>query len=94
MVVRDRQGRAVGNLDRRAGSRYDGRFRIRRRRTWSARKLLDRIAPYMRPGNSVTPVPLTLPVAGLPAGSYLVEIRARDSRGAVSPVRTTELEVD
>ena len=52
------------------------------------------IAPYMRPGNPVTPVPLTLPVAGLPAGSYLVEIRARDSSGAVSAVRTTELEVD
>ena len=51
------------------------------------------IAAYARPGNPVTPVPLTLPVAGLAAGSYLVEIRA-GRPPAPAAVRTSELEIN
>ncbi len=42
----------------------------------------------------MTPVPLTLPVAGLAAGSYLVEVRARLAPGSAPAVRVTELQVD
>jgi hypothetical protein len=52
------------------------------------------VTPYVRPGNPVTPVPLTLPVAGMAAGSYRIEVTALHSSGTDYVVRTADLEVD
>ena len=48
----------------------------------------------IRAGNPVVPIGLKLPVANLAAGSYKAELRALDSAGNTSKVRTADFEVE
>jgi VWFA-related protein len=52
------------------------------------------INQYLRPGNPRVPVIFNLLIDKLPAGDYRIEIRARDSAGNVSPVRTGDFSVE
>jgi hypothetical protein len=45
-------------------------------------------------GNPVVPVGFKIPVAQLPPGSYRAELKATDSAGHVSPLRTVDFEVE
>ncbi|HUI82592.1 MAG TPA: VWA domain-containing protein [Candidatus Binatia bacterium] len=50
--------------------------------------------PEAKPGSPVVPVGLKLPVDKLPPGSYELEVRAGDSTGRFTPVRTANFEVE
>ncbi len=50
-------------------------------------------ADYIRPGNPVVPVLLKAPIASLPPGSYVLEVKASRSPGEDYVVRTVEFEV-
>ncbi len=52
------------------------------------------VGRYIRPGNSLVPVIFNLPTAQLPAGSYSIQVRARDSAGNVSETRTGYFSVE
>jgi hypothetical protein len=52
------------------------------------------VADYIRPGNPVVPVRLNVPIASLPPGSYLLEVKALRSPGNDSVVRTAEFQVE
>jgi VWFA-related protein len=51
------------------------------------------INQYVRPGNPRVPVIFNLLIDKLQPGDYAIEIRARDSAGNISPVRTGEFSV-
>ena len=46
------------------------------------------------PGSPVVPVGLKLPIASLTPGSYQVELRAQDSAGNSTKVRSVDFEVE
>lgn len=48
----------------------------------------------VQPGNPVVPIGLKIPVATLTPGDYRVEIRALDSTGNSSPLRTADFQVE
>lgn len=48
----------------------------------------------IQPGNPVVPIGITVPVNNLEPGSYRLEIRATDSAGNASPIRSTAFVVD
>jgi VWFA-related protein len=50
-------------------------------------------ADYMRPGNPVVPVLLNIPIAPLPRGSYVLEVKASPPPGAQPVVRTVEFQI-
>jgi len=52
------------------------------------------VANYMKTGNPVIPVGLALPVAKLNPGSYRAELKAIDSAGNQSGVRTVDFELN
>ncbi len=52
------------------------------------------VSDRVRTGNPVVPIILAAPVANLAPGSYQVEIRAVNSSGGISSIRTTNLEVN
>jgi len=54
----------------------------------------DKTQPFMHPGSPVIPVGVRVPLDKLGPGSYRVEIKAVDSAGRSSPVRSAEFEVD
>jgi hypothetical protein len=72
-------GVAVRVLDRRTGEQ-------------KATGSLD-AADYIRPGNPVAPVLLDVPIARLPRGSYVLEVKASRSPGNDSVVRTAEFQI-
>jgi hypothetical protein len=49
---------------------------------------------YGQSGNPVIPVGLLVPTEKLQAGQYRIEVRARDDRGSVSPVRSADFELN
>ena len=51
------------------------------------------VNPLAREGDPVIPVLQQIPIASLPAGEYRLEVRARNSSGEASPIRTAEFEV-
>jgi len=55
--------------------------------------LRDRLST-VNPGNPVIPLGLKLPVATLDAGSYHLELRALDTAGNISKMRSTDFEVE
>lgn len=109
VVVRDRRGRAVGNRVPTGFSVPSGNDMVRLLVRHSEGKQLAArsasvevpkfdsgalsLAPYRRAANSVAPVPLTLPVSGLPPGPYTIELRALDSSASEPVVRVADLEV-
>jgi VWFA-related protein len=54
----------------------------------------DGAVPNVTPGNPVVALGIKLPVDKLPAGSYQLELRGTDSSGNVTPIRTTDFEVE
>ena len=52
------------------------------------------LASLAKPGTPVIPVGLKVPVQTLPPGSYRAELKATDSAGHSSPLRTVEFEVE
>jgi hypothetical protein len=50
-------------------------------------------ADYMRPGNPVVPVLLNVPIAPLPRGSYVLEVKASPPPGGQPIVRTVEFQI-
>lgn len=59
-------------------------------------KKIDMGGPEKPPkaGDPVIPVGLRLPLEQLPPGSYQLEVRALDSTGGVTPIRTANFEID
>jgi len=51
------------------------------------------LSSYMRPGNPVVPVLLRAPIASLPLGSYVLELKVVRSPGSDPVVRTVEFQV-
>jgi hypothetical protein len=51
-------------------------------------------ADFIRPGNPVVPVRLNVPLASLPPGSYVLEVKALRSPGKDSVVRTVAFSVE
>jgi len=49
---------------------------------------------YARAGNPVIPVVQLIPIDDLPAGEYRLEVRARNSVGGASPIRTADFAVE
>ena len=49
---------------------------------------------FAHAGNPVIPVIQEFPLAGLAAGEYRLEVRARDSAGGASPIRTADFAVE
>jgi hypothetical protein len=72
-------GVAVRVLDRRTGEQ-------------KATGSLD-AADYIRPGNPVAPVLIDVPIASLPRGSYVLEVKASHSPGNDSVVRIAEFQI-
>lgn len=52
------------------------------------------IGRYVQPGHPLVPVIFNLPVGSLAAGSYRMEIQARDSSGNISSVRAGDFSVE
>jgi hypothetical protein len=52
------------------------------------------VSDRVRAGNPVVPMILAAPVANLAPGSYQVEVRALDSAGGISSLRTADLELN
>ncbi len=55
---------------------------------------LINIAAAMQPGSPLIPVALKIPVASLAPGSYQVELKAMDSAGNSTNVRSADFEVE
>lgn len=55
---------------------------------------IDNTAQFVRAGNPVIPVGLRVPVDNLAPGTYRLELKALDSAGNTSPVRTAEFVVN
>lgn len=52
------------------------------------------VNPLARPGDPVIPLLQQIPIDSLQAGEYRLEVRARDSAGEVSPIRTADFAVE
>ena len=52
------------------------------------------MAAAMQPGSPLIPIALRLPVATLAPGSYQVELKAMDSAGNSTNVRSADFEVE
>jgi len=55
---------------------------------------LMNMASFTRPGNPIVPIGLRLPIDKLTPGSYTLALRARDSAGRDSVIRTLNIEVE
>jgi hypothetical protein len=65
---------------RQAASAPEARIRIVERTTGQAKSESEvNVQEWVRPGNPVIPIAWKLPVAGLPAGPYTVEVRVGDT---------------
>jgi hypothetical protein len=52
------------------------------------------LAAAMQPGSPLIPIALKLPISGLAPGTYEIDMRALDSAGNATMVRTADLQVD
>jgi len=52
------------------------------------------MATMMQPGSPLIPIALKLPVGDLAPGSYQVELKARDSAGNSTNVRSADFQVE
>jgi hypothetical protein len=52
------------------------------------------VGDFLRPGSSVIPVALDVPVHLLAAGSYRLEVKATDPASSVVALRTADFEVE
>ena len=55
---------------------------------------LINMASAMQPGSPLIPIALRLPIASLSPGSYQVELKAQDSAGNATNVRSADFEVE
>ena len=78
--------------DLRMGILFDIVSQTTNKKVYSSSTLL--INGFTHPGIPLVPVIFPLPIEDLPAGSYAVEIWARDSAQNVTPVRTGDFSIE
>ena len=69
-------------------------MRVRDRKTGEQKVDAGGAVPNVQAGNPVVPLGLRLPLDKLQPGSYQLELKAQDTAGHATPVRTTDFEVE
>ncbi len=74
--------------------KIDLQMKVLDRKTQEANLINAGPVPYVQPGAPVVTLGVRLPIDKLPPGSYQLELRATDSAGNSTPVRTADFELE
>jgi len=74
--------------------KIDLQMKVLDRKTQEAKLNNDGPVPNVQPGTPVVTLGVKLPIDKLPPGSYQLELRATDSAGNSTPVRTADFELE